>query len=262
MGAVSGATGTIVSWDSVNLTLKNVTGKFQNTEAISGTFTVSGNTFTVIGTVEGFQYQNVITNPATSPSLGTLDFSVFIPGYSMTIEGCPSNQYLFANPVTILSVNGNQIIVDTGSSQPFTYALGQVSVILTQYTRFVAESGPDGCTTASRYLTRQFCLANAANSLQVLFTINRPPGSYVDCYYRIQQANSTASFNSIIWQPMALDDTVDNGESSNPNEFKEYSYTANNLGAFTSFSIKLVMRGGNSSQVPKIQNFRGIALAD
>jgi hypothetical protein len=247
-GAVSGATGVVVSWDSVNLTLKNVTGSFQLTEAISGT--------NATGTVQKVQYINTITNPNS-----VLDFSVFLPGFTMTIDGSPSNQYGYTSPVTILDVTGNQITVDTGSAHPFVFATSQANVFLTQYGRYVAESGPNRCTAAGRYITRQFNLANPANSLHILFTINRPPGSFVDCYYRILKTNATQPFETILWNKIELDATVDNGESSNVNDFKEYVYTADNIGSFTAFSIKLVMRGGNSAQVPRIQDFRGIALA-
>ena len=249
-GARSGAQGTVVSWDSVNLVLSGVTGVFSVNEAIS-----NGNI--TVGTVQGFEYVNTITNPSN-----VLDFSVFLPGYTMTINGSPSNQYPYASPVTILDVTGNTITVDTRGGAPFTLATNQSNVQLTMYGRYVAESGPNRCTTASRYITRQFNLANPANSLRVYFTINRPPGSFVDAYYRVLRTNSTQAFETILWKPLSLDATVDDGVSSNPGEFKEYVYTADNIGSFTAFSIKLVMRGGNSAQVPKIRDFRGIALAE
>jgi hypothetical protein len=179
----------------------------------------------------------------------------------MTINGCPSNTFPFSNPVTILAVDKTNTVITVDSPVPFATSLNQANVQLTQYVRFVAESGPDNCTTSSRYMTRQFNLANPANSLKILFTINRPPGAFVDCYYRILRTNSTQPFDSITWKPITLDSTVDNGVSTDPNKFKEYTYTANNIGTFTAFAIKLVMRGGNSSQVPKIKDFRGIALA-
>jgi len=255
-GAVSGAYGTVVSWDSVNLVLSNVVGTFQVTEAITGT--TSG----AIGTVQSFDYVNTISNTHVVSGVvtnGDCDFSVFHPGLSLIIEGTLAGAYGFDNPVTILGVNGQTITVD--ANPPFANLTNQANVQLTQYVRFVSESGPSACTTASRYITRQFNLANQANSLQVYFAINRPPGAFVDCYYRILAANSTQSFTNIIWKPMTLNASVDNGISTNPLQFKDYLYEANDLGPFTAFAIKLVMRGGNTAQVPKIQSFRGIALA-
>jgi hypothetical protein len=252
-GQTSGAQGTVVAWDSVNLTLKNVTGIFQITEAITASITTPPGP--AIGTVNNFQYVNTITNPTS-----VLDFSVFQPGYLITIVGSPSNQYGFTNPVLILEVGINSLTCDTGILSPFVHATNQANVTLTQYNRYVFETGPNRCTTASRYITRQFNLANPANSLHILFAINRPPGAFVDAYYRILPTNSTQPFETILWKAIALDDTVDQGFSSNPDEYKDYSYQANDIGSFTAFSIKLVMRGGNSSQPPTIQDFQGIAL--
>lgn len=248
IGAVSGAQGTVVSWDSVYLTLKGVTGIFQITEAIAGA--------AATGTVQAFEYVNTITNPTS-----VLDFSIFKPGYVMEIDGSGSNQYPYGNPVLILDVTGNQIKVDTGISHPFVFADHQANVSLIQYNRFVAESGPNRCTTASRYITRQFSLANPANSLHIIFTVNRPPGSFIDVFYRTLKTNSTQPFETIVWKAIAVDATIDQGFSSNPDEFKDYKYSIDDIGSFTAFSIKLVMRGGNSSQIPRIKDFRGIALA-
>ena len=101
IGAKSGAQGTVVAWDSVNLTLTGVVGVFQINEAVS-------NGSTTVGTVQNFENVNTITNPSA-----VLDFTVFLPGYTMTINGSPSNQYPYATPVTILTVQGNVITVDT-----------------------------------------------------------------------------------------------------------------------------------------------------
>ena len=247
-GAVSSAYGTVISWDSVSLVLGSVHGTFEATEAVTGT------TSNAIGTVHSFEYVNTISNPN-----GGCDFSVFHAGLSLIIEGAPTNGYGFNNPVTILDVTSQQLTVI--ANPPFTDAIDQANVQLTQYVRYVAESGPSASTTSSRYITRQFNLSNPANSLQVYFAINRPPGAFVDCYYRILAANSTQSFGTIPWKLMSLNANVDNGVSTNPLQYKDYLYEANDLGSFTAFSIKLVMRGGNTAQVPKIQSFRGIALA-
>jgi hypothetical protein len=132
---------------------------------------------------------------------------------------------------------------------------------LTQYNRFVSEISPTGCSAAARYITRRFTFQNVANSLKVYFTINRPPGSFIDCYYRVLRADTNDVFEKQVWTLMQLDATVDNGESSNPGEFKEYVYGVDQIGDFTAMSVKLVMRGGNSSQVPRVRDFRGVVLS-
>jgi hypothetical protein len=246
-GSVSNATGVVVAWDSINLTLTEVSGNFQNTEALTG------QTSGAIGTIYSQSVVNTITNPTS-----VLDFSVFIPGYSMTIVGAPSNQYLYPTAVVILNVNANVITV--AAPTPFTAATNQANVFLTQYGRYVAESGPDGCTTAARYITHQLALASASNSLQVYFDINLPPGAFIDVYYQTITTNQTSDINT--WVPMSIDNGVNTTTTTNPTQFNEYTYTVDKITPFTLFAIKLVMRGGNTSQVPLVQNFRAIALTN
>ena len=49
--------------------------------------------------------------------------------------------------------------------------------------------------------------------------------------------------------------------NSNPGEFKEHVFTANNLEPFLGFVIKIIMTGTDSANVPKIRNLKGIALS-
>ena len=43
--------------------------------------------------------------------------------------------------------------------------------------------------------------------------------------------------------------------------FKEYKYSASDINDFTSFQLKIVMKGSNSSYPPVLRDMRGIALA-
>lgn len=45
------------------------------------------------------------------------------------------------------------------------------------------------------------------------------------------------------------------------NEFKEYTFTASNLGGFTGYVIKIVMSGTNQAYPPVFRDLRSIALA-
>ena len=44
-------------------------------------------------------------------------------------------------------------------------------------------------------------------------------------------------------------------------DFKEHKFSVSNLLEFSSFQIKIVFRGTNSSYTARIKDFRGIALA-
>ena len=48
--------------------------------------------------------------------------------------------------------------------------------------------------------------------------------------------------------------------SSLDNQFKEYEFTADNLGLFTGYVIKIVMSGTNQAYPPRIKELRTIAI--
>ena len=43
-------------------------------------------------------------------------------------------------------------------------------------------------------------------------------------------------------------------------QFLEYQYTADNLGEFTGYAIKIVMSGTNQAETPRIGELRTIAI--
>ena len=45
------------------------------------------------------------------------------------------------------------------------------------------------------------------------------------------------------------------------NQFLEYEFSANNLGSFTGYTIKIVMSGTNQAYAPRFKDLRSIALA-
>jgi len=152
-------------------------------------------------------------------------------------------------------------VIDGGSGYVSLVSKTGVSTIqLTQYDRFVDELSPEGCSSKARYITRRFTLKDAANSLQLNLTVNRPIGSYIDVYYRILKADTNDPFDDQPYILMELDTSNNTGESVNSEDYREYQYAANQIGNFIAFSFKIVMRGGNSAQVPRIRDLRGIAL--
>ena len=63
-----------------------------------------------------------------------------------------------------------------------------------------------------------------------------------------------------------MDPSKNNGRSdtfvssSLDNQFKEYEFTADNLGLFTGYVIKIVMSGTNQAYPPRIKELRTIAI--
>jgi hypothetical protein len=128
------------------------------------------------------------------------------------------------------------------------------------------------------YVSRSVNLVQPATSLKVilsayrhesadfrvLYSLLRPDSSEVEQSFELfpgyDNITSTASGLSVI------DPSLNNGKpdsfvsSSLDNQFKEYEFTADNLGLFNGYVIKIVMSGTNQAYPPRIKELRTIAI--
>jgi len=99
---------------------------------------------------------------------------------------------------------------------------------------------------------------------RVLYSLARPDSSEVEQSFELfpgyDNLKSTPSGLSVV------DSSLNSGKpdsfvsSSLDNEFKEYEFTANNLGLFNGYVIKIVMSGTNQAYPPRIKELRTIAV--
>ncbi len=99
---------------------------------------------------------------------------------------------------------------------------------------------------------------------RVLYSLFRPDSSEVEQSFELfpgyDNLKSTSSGLSVI------DSSLNSGKpdsfvsSSLDNQFKEYEFTANNLGLFNGYVIKIVMSGTNQAYPPRIKELRTIAV--
>ena len=124
---------------------------------------------------------------------------------------------------------------------------------------YVSELAPVGASSLARYITRKITLDQAATALKIIFSANRPDGSILETYYKVQAPGSDQKFEELPW-------VVATGEvipltTENTTTFKDYEYLNEGLTPFTLVAIKVVLKSQNSSRVPRIRDFRVIALA-
>ena len=121
------------------------------------------------------------------------------------------------------------------------------------------------------YLTKEVKLASTSVAIKALFAANIPSSSELEVLYKILPDGSTENFTDLGWtyfNTTGIDDS-NTGTTDNPNEWKDYVYSAgvkdNGSGTaleeFTSFAIKIVMKGTNTSTPPRIKQFRAISMA-
>ena len=106
---------------------------------------------------------------------------------------------------------------------------------------------------------------------------SKPTGSNIYVYYKLLSASDTQSFDDKNWQLMTEIGNA-NFASTNANDYRELSFApgvngaANNSVVYTSgstayrsfrtFAIKVVMTGSEPTDVPRVRDFRAIALPE
>ena len=124
--------------------------------------------------------------------------------------------------------------------------------------RLVAETNATGGTALSKYITRKIDLAEESRYLDIYLGVNRPTGSNIDVYYRVQDSGSDANFNALPWVQMTSDKAIAINDADRYNDVhfvKDFGATD----AFGSFAVKIVFRSNNSNKVPTCTDVRALA---
>jgi len=170
-------------------------------------------------------------------------------GKYLTIAGATSGTS--TRLITAVAADGSSI----------TFSQAPVAIVgnatLTQRERFVDEIAPHDSSTYSKYVTKTINV-ETSNFLRVRFAVNLPLGSAVEVYYKTAATN--ASFNTLNYTLLTPDKTIVN-YSNGSNTFVDVTYSGNDLPAFDTVKVKIVMKSTNSSEVPRIKDLRIIACA-
>lgn len=146
-------------------------------------------------------------------------------------------------------------------------------------TNYATETLPIGGAALSKYITRKIELNDPASAIKIWISANRPYGSNIDVYYKIQRTDDTdGNFDTDYNWNLASTDSADGVPySDNPSRYTEVSYTidindfktafslpgtpADGDIQFTAFAIKIVFTSNNSSRVPSCKEFRAVAVS-
>jgi hypothetical protein len=128
---------------------------------------------------------------------------------------------------------------------------------------FVADTAKSGGSSAAKYITRPINLANDSAALDVRLSAYVPGTSEVEVYFRLSNADDARNMNELVWTPFNTDGSPDKAVAPSDDNitFREYQYSADNLNKFTTFQLKVVLKGTISSYPPRVKDLRGIALA-
>ena len=127
---------------------------------------------------------------------------------------------------------------------------------------YADESHHSGGTVPAKHVTIPITLAETAVGLRIMASVNRPPNTGIQLYYRT--CSKEQNIKEVSWEPaFTLNETP---ADNNKNAFREYSYLIGgqegNIEPFQQFQLKITMGSLNNAKVPVIKDLRCIALAD
>lgn len=124
---------------------------------------------------------------------------------------------------------------------------------------YVAETAASGGSALARYITRKVTLGSESVGLRIVFGANRPDGTFVEVYYKTQASGDETQFDSLAWTQATIDTAV--SPTDDPTKFNDYIYTVDlSSDPFQTVAVKVVLKSQSSNKVPRIRDFRVIAL--
>tara|TARA_B100000123_G_scaffold60878_1_gene42588 strand:- start:166 stop:1758 length:1593 start_codon:yes stop_codon:yes gene_type:complete len=126
---------------------------------------------------------------------------------------------------------------------------------------FVNETAKFGGSSASKHLTREIILEEAAVGLKILIDANRPVSTDFQVYVRTCDIDKAIKEVDFVLVPQEAEIPADD----NPNIFRQYTYLHGGLGGdvldFKKYQVKIVLRSTNQAFSPVLDNLRVIALS-
>lgn len=109
---------------------------------------------------------------------------------------------------------------------------------------------------------------HSSADFRVLYSLIRPGSSEVESTFELFPGydNLNTDLNQDGYPDIVTDSAKNNGKSdifvpaSLENQFLEYQFTADNLGDFVGYTIKIVMSGTDQAHPPRIKDLRSIAI--
>lgn len=125
------------------------------------------------------------------------------------------------------------------------------------------ETNATGGGADTRYITRIVNLANESDYIKVLVTAVKPSNTTIKVYYKVLENDSAAVFNSSVWQEMIQEIPTFDRISTSVDDYIDFQYRPNadtSIEPFVKMAIKVVLLSSNRGDIPRVKNFRAIAL--
>ena len=121
-----------------------------------------------------------------------------------------------------------------------------------------SELNSEGSLHDSVYVTKKVTLENSSTSIKVFFDAIRRQGVDIKVFAKVKRDDETDDFNLLDYVEIP---STNYPTSPDKETYRAFEYEVTGLPDFKEYSIKVVMIGNDQSNIPKVRNFRGVALA-
>jgi len=217
--------------------------------------------------VNAFAISNRLNNPTVS---STNTFTGDGSTTAFTLTGTPDSAHIMAvrkdgkklQPIDDFTVSGTTLTLDSAPASG-----SKVVAKITNTVDYEDDTAVEGGSTEGVYITKPINLANPSTALDVRIAASVRSTSNIKMYYRLSGGEETRRIEDITFTPFNTDGTSDTtiepsvGDEVLDNDFKDYQFSVSGEHDFTSFQIKIVFTGTNSSLPARLKDLRAIALA-
>ncbi len=217
--------------------------------------------------VNAFAISNRLNNPTVS-STDTFIGDGSTAGF--TLSATPSDVHIMdvrkdgkkLTPQIDFTVSSTTLTMTTAPTNG-----ARVVAKITNTVDFEEDTATEGGSSAGQYITKPINLVNQSTALDVRLAASVRDTSSITAFFRVSGGEETRRLEDIPFTPFnttgAPDSAVDpsTGDQVLDIDFKDHKFSVSDLPEFTSFQIKVVFRGTNSSYTARIKDLRAIALA-
>ena len=111
-------------------------------------------------------------------------------------------------------------------------------------------------SSPAAYVQRTVQLETPSNELRVIVDANMPAGTSINAYYKVSQ---TTISDDDPWLKMPVDGNL--VYTDNPDEFREQNFIMQFPNEYSTFKVMIQMISSDPVRVPRIKNYRALALA-
>jgi hypothetical protein len=191
--------------------------------------------------------ENLLTDPRISLSpINNTTYAGGSPG-TLNTQITLSTTNDFLSPV--IDLQGSSIITISNRINKETLASGELDL--------TSELLPAGGKHSS-YITKKVSLENESTSIKVLFDAIRTGNNDIKVFAKVKGDSQPGSFDNMSYIEIPA---ISYPASETSTQYRAFDFELKNIIEFQEFSIKVVMIGNDQSNVPKIKNFRSMALA-